>query len=229
MNDDADCAVRDVFLDHRLEEVMFRTDHQARCVFQRFYGNVDESVADSTGRLYTEARQWGEPLSEEQYFSPARHIATQAHQGQRFGTKHSYLFHLDSLASGVREQGLPLHAESAAYLHGVLSEGRGVTEADLRSAFPAEVIALLIALTRTESMSLERSLEQIRAAGPDAVCIKLVDSLSHCKGPPNEKLPPHVRAEYRQQLPLFRSILHRPGEHASLWTRLEYLLKNKPM
>jgi (p)ppGpp synthase/HD superfamily hydrolase len=221
VTDDAEFLQSDIFMDHRLEEIMFRWDSSARRAVQRFYGNANESFPRKGSKLYAEALQWGERLSEDQYFSPARHFAVEAHEGQRFGTHHSYLFHLDSLASNVRTQGLPAHVESAAYLHGVLTEGRNVTETDVRARFPEEVTRLVLSLTRTKRISLQQSLEQIRAAGSDAVCLKLLDTLSHYSGPGNEVPQQDVRARYRAELPLFRSILHRVGEHDSLWARLE--------
>jgi HD domain-containing protein len=134
--DDAEFAQSDIFLDHRLEEIMFRWDHSARRRVQRFYGSSSESLVGEDSGLYADALRWGERLSENQYFSPARQFAAEAHEGQRFGTHQSYLFHLDSLASAVRTQGLPDHVESAAYLHGVLTEGHDVRETDMRARFP---------------------------------------------------------------------------------------------
>jgi (p)ppGpp synthase/HD superfamily hydrolase len=225
--DQAEFAQSDIFLDHRLEEIMFRWDHNALRGVQRFYGSPNESPLGEDSGLYREALRWGERLSEDQYFSPARRFAAEAHEGQRFGTHQSYLFHLDSLASNVRTQGLPTHVESAAYLHGVLTEGRDVTETDVRARFPEEVVRLVLSLTRTERITLQQSLEQIRAAGSDAVCLKLLDSFSHCQGAPNEVPQQDVRARYRAELPMFRNILHRVGEHDLHWTRLEHVLAVK--
>jgi (p)ppGpp synthase/HD superfamily hydrolase len=225
--DDAEFAQSDIFLDHRLEEIMFRWDHSARRRVQRFYGSSSESLVGEDSGLYADALRWGERLSENQYFSPARQFAAEAHEGQRFGTHQSYLFHLDSLASAVRTQGLPDHVESAAYLHGVLTEGHDVGETDMRARFPEEVVRLVLSLTRTQRISLRQSLEQIRSAGSDAVCLKLLDSFSHCQGPPNEAPQEAVRARYRAELPMFRSILHRVGEHDLHWTRLEGVLAVK--
>ena len=57
---------RDVYIDYRFEEAMFRWEHRTRKVFRKFYGEAEVEI-DRTSRLFHEAISAGEQISAEQY------------------------------------------------------------------------------------------------------------------------------------------------------------------
>lgn len=61
-------ALRDIYIDYPLEEVMYRWDHRAKKVFVRFYGKAESAGAvPHDNHLFNDALLYGDEITAEQY------------------------------------------------------------------------------------------------------------------------------------------------------------------
>jgi GTP pyrophosphokinase len=107
----------------------------------------------------------------------AARSARKAHSGQVRKHGEPYFHHPMAVAAILWKQG---HREisllQAAYLHDTLEDTQLKPE-DLRVGFGAEVERLVLAVTHQEGEELEAYYHRIKAAGPDAVALKIADRI----------------------------------------------------
>ncbi|WP_434777394.1 hypothetical protein [Neisseria sp. Ec49-e6-T10] len=63
----AELAIRDVYVDYDLEEVMFRWSFLKKQAYRKFYNDEKESPVPIDNKLYNEALLFGDEISKEQY------------------------------------------------------------------------------------------------------------------------------------------------------------------
>jgi (p)ppGpp synthase/HD superfamily hydrolase len=96
-------------------------------------------------------------------------LAKRAHKGQfRNDGVTPYYTHPYEVAERVVTKLKP-----AAYLHDVL-EDTNITEEELRSIFPDEIVDVVVILTRRSSVSYDDYMKRV-LTNPDAITIKLAD------------------------------------------------------
>lgn len=135
----------------------------------------------------------------------ARQFALAAHAAQRYGTL-PYAEHLEQVAErAVGYRGDRVRA--AAYLHDVLEDCPHVTVQDLEQRFGEEVARLVVALTKQAGETREEYFRRIRAAGPEAVYLKLADRLCNVRACLSEQRNDVLLEKYRREQPLLESIL----------------------
>lgn len=155
----------------------------------------------------------------------ARAFALKAHGGQQYGP-HPYQYHLARMVEAVDEfyaelDGPIAHERlaAAAWLHDTL-EDTDTTVRDLHDRFGADVTALVVTLTdvpgRTRAERHARTYPKIRAAGRQAVGLKLCDRLANLRGC-RELGDDRMLAMYRCEHPAFTQVLHRDAELVELW------------
>lgn len=154
----------------------------------------------------------------------AKIFAKAAHAGQLYGGL-PYLAHLEAVAAVAAEFEAPETVEIAAYLHDTL-EDTAVTFEELEQEFGPEVARLVEAVTDKHGANRaerhQATYPALRAAGPDAVLLKLCDRLANVRA--SAIGAPAKLAVYREEFPEFRSVLYAPGEHEALFAELENLL-----
>jgi len=151
----------------------------------------------------------------------AREFAAAAHGKQMYGHV-SYLSHLDEVYALSLLYGASPTVQTAAYLHDVL-EDTPTTAEEVRKSFGSEVTSLVEAVTKLpkgppRDERLAASWRKIRAAGTDAVFLKLLDRLANVR---RSWRGSTYYKKYQSDHLLFRAILYTPGEHEALWAELE--------
>lgn len=164
----------------------------------------------------------------------ARAFAMERHGDQAYGTL-PYVAHLDLVASNVRRYGLAYGSNRvvrlvAAYLHDVV-EDTPTTVAEVRALFGDEVADLVWAVTNEPgSNRKERAVAtypKIRAAGRDAVALKLCDRIANvefCRAQRDHRL-----RMYQKEHASFRAALYAEDDGPnvlSLWTVLDNLMES---
>lgn len=165
----------------------------------------------------------------------ARAFAYAAHLGQAYGEA-NYITHLDHAVDVLRRFGIHTaryEIYQATYLHDTI-EDTAATYEDLYAVFGPEVATLVAAVSdrpgKNRKEKHERTYPFIRAAGEDAVIVKLADRIANvetsARGPNRGKL-----AMYRREHKDFRAALWSPEQSAgaqAMWKHLDLVLGHKP-
>ena len=130
----------------------------------------------------------------------AGRLAVAAHAGQVDKAGNPYWTHPERVARRVRElyPGAPDAAVATAWLHDVV-EDTGVTEAELRDVFPAEVVDAVVALTRRPDVDADDYYANIRAAGGIALMAKHADIMDNLDAGRLASLEPSLAARLREK------------------------------
>lgn len=172
-------------------------------------GGVATEAASAVDRLCQQARQF----------------AAQAHAGQLYN-KRPFTTHLDHVAWLTEKHAAPDEVRIAAYLHDIL-EDTTVTAEQLAPFGPA-VVGLVQAVTdqpgKNRHERHEKTYPGIRAAGSNAVLLKLCDRLANVRG--NRGYGGQGLLQmYRKEQLFFEHTLRLPGEHEALWVELATSLR----
>lgn len=163
-------------------------------------------------------------------------FAATKHLGQRYGDD-PYTVHLDWVCSVLTRFGITrweMHA--AAHLHDVV-EDTATTIAEVESRFGPEVAKLVHALTNEKGENRaerhQKTYPKIRAAGEDAVTLKLADRIANVEASlegktykdkaSGRKTSADLLKMYQKEHIAFKEALHPLGD-ARLWAHLEQLL-----
>lgn len=117
----------------------------------------------------------------------AYEFARTAHAGQtrRDGVT-PYVYHVYSVTAKVMSRTSDVVCHAAALLHDVI-EDTAVTEAQLREQFPAEVVDLVVALTKREDETYDNFIRRLAAHGPKARLIKFCDIVANLGDDPTDE------------------------------------------
>lgn len=160
-------------------------------------------------------------------------FAVAAHRNQRYGDQ-QYDFHLRQVVGFVEAyRGCSQEPDRptlvcGAWLHDVLEDTDVRTDL-LRDLFGRKVADLVWAVTDEPGANrAERKMltyPKIRAAGADAVLLKLADRMANVGANRAEQNKKHLEM-YRAEHPTFRGKLYRAGEHEVMWRALDNMLKD---
>ena len=161
--------------------------------------------------------------------NPALQLATYRHGSQMYGEKGYVSGHLAQVVATLKVNGFDRpEMISAGWLHDIVEDTETSLE-EIRSMFGDEVAKLVWAVTtepgRNRKERNAATYPKLRAAGPDAVALKLCDRISNVEASwdsRDAKLFMYQR-EYRD----FRSALRRESDGEAvlaLWKRLDTLL-----
>ena len=155
----------------------------------------------------------------------AQRFALRAHGSQQYGP-HPYHYHLARTVEAVDEFYAELDGPiaheliaAAAWLHDVL-EDTATTIRDLHCRFGPDVTALVVAVTdepgQTRTERHAKTYPKLRAAGRQAVGLKLCDRLANLRGC-RELGNIRLAEVYRREHQGFVQMLHREDELQELW------------
>lgn len=117
------------------------------------------------------------------FINAARDLAYHAHRNDKDKLGEPYRLHLKAVAAGVRVLGGSDHAVAAAYLHDVIEDHGSLYSAKklIDLGFPHQVVKAVVAVTKTPNQPQPEYLEQVIAAGQDAMHVKLADLLHNTR------------------------------------------------
>lgn len=161
----------------------------------------------------------------------ARALAVRAHDGQRYAGE-PYESHLDQVAAVLERYLAPSHPwlpllTVAAYLHDIV-EDTAVSLEEVEASFGGEVARVVGAVTDSPGENRKerkaRTYPRIRAAGEDAILLKLADRIANVEA--STAGDPDKLAMYRKEWWGFYGALYDPvdGPHRPMWDHLERLL-----
>jgi guanosine-3',5'-bis(diphosphate) 3'-pyrophosphohydrolase len=151
-----------------------------------------------------------------------RGFAVWAHGIQTYGDGQPYSVHLDAVAAVAESLGASENVRHAAYLHDVV-EDTGIPISVIEDLFGSAIAKLVAAVTNERGANRAerhaRTYPKTRAAGPDAVLLKLCDRIANVRacGPGGA---PRLLPMYAKEHPGFRGALWLPGEHETAWSML---------
>lgn len=152
-------------------------------------------------------------------------FATHWHGDQKYGP-YPYTRHLSDVFRIAVEEGLDNDVVIAAWLHDILEDTK-VGIGRLTSAAGPEIAALVEAVTdepgRNRRERKAKTLPKTRAAGTNAVALKLCDRIANMENSKAEGDPRGLLKMYRKEHAAFTAALYIPGELDDLWSRLEAL------
>lgn len=154
-------------------------------------------------------------------YERTRGFAVWAHGIQTYGDGRPYSVHLDAVADVARCLDAPEDVIHAAYLHDVV-EDTGIPISVIEDLFGSSIAKLVAAVTNERGANRAerhaRTYPKTRAAGPDAVLLKLCDRIANVVAcTDNPKLLPM----YQKERQAFQQALYLPGEHARAWALLD--------
>jgi (p)ppGpp synthase/HD superfamily hydrolase len=155
----------------------------------------------------------------------AREFAIKAHGDQTYGVGLPYSYHLQHVAEVlVRFRVFSIAMAEAAWLHDVLEDTK-VTGHELWDNFGPEVANLVAAVTDEPGANRKerhiKTLPKIRAAGTNAVVLKLADRIANTEAAIWQR--PDLLKMYRSEFPEFSTALFQPGECDDMWHHLRKL------
>ena len=147
----------------------------------------------------------------------AKRLAIGAHEGQTDKAGAPYWTHPERVARRVRElyPDAPDEAVAVAWLHDVIEDTPWTARGLLDGRFPSQVVAAVVALTRTADVTKDDYYAGIRRAGGLALMVKHADITDNLDEERLAVLPPETAARLRSKYAKSLDALGLPAPTAS--------------
>jgi (p)ppGpp synthase/HD superfamily hydrolase len=159
--------------------------------------------------------------------------AIEKHAGQKYGND-DYSTHLRAVGQVINRFGYEFSSKElellldCAWLHDIL-EDTTTTKCELDKLFGSDVANLIYAVSdeqgKTRKERHERTYPKLKAAGRDAIAVKLADRIANCQ---HSLTHNHSMLKmYQSEYPEFKAALHLAGELKDMWAELDVLMSHK--
>lgn len=155
----------------------------------------------------------------------AQALATEAHQGQRYGDA-PYTVHLAAVVAVMERFGIvDVDVLAAGWLHDTI-EDTPVSRAEVAAAVGERAASMVDAVS--DGPGENRKARKARPyrlipQTPGAVLVKLADRIANVESA--SKARPGLLEMYRREHPAFRQKLQQDGEADAMWAHLDALLR----